>query len=347
MGAVAVATQGRAESSRARRRAASSALLLAVLGWGTAASAQTGASQASNAAARAGAAVTPGRLDLRLTSLALFGDADHGVECPSVNPPLCAGPNPPSPYRHHVDFFVNETSIDAAYGLTTWLALEARVAFRVLDMRPTFLEPDGSVATRITNEIHHKRETRVGQTDTWLLMRISKTFGRFVPALRLGMSYPTGGTIPDPVPLTERGLEHDHIQFGYGTLIPIVGASVGYVADTFSIGLAELALPALYESWRGYRAPTRSYTVLRGTLFVSQFRPFVEAVYAWEGNDRWNGRVDEAFARSDVLAGGGIGWTFKPGWQIEANGRGLVETLADTAISYPVQISLALDARFE
>src|SRR5688572_3094903 len=141
----------------------------------------------------------------------LFATTSHVAECPDLGPD-CATPNPPVPYNHHVDLFMTDVSLDASYGLASWLAAELRLALRIVDVNPTYSELDGT-PKEVPNDIHHHDETLVGPSDPWLVLRVAGATGRLVTAARLGVTLPIGRTEPDPYLLGSRGEWHEHIQF--------------------------------------------------------------------------------------------------------------------------------------
>ena len=103
---------------------------------------------------------------------------------------------PPTPYYHHVSLFMAEHAIDAAYGIKPWLAVEARVPFRVVKTKPTYtslegqpivvpndthLGPDAGLILLLTGPNMAGKSTYIRQV---ALIAILAQIGGFVPAKR-------------------------------------------------------------------------------------------------------------------------------------------------------------------
>jgi hypothetical protein len=330
--------------------------VLVVMAWSATSAAQVAASSAPSSASQVShdpeassiVAATRGTLDLQFSTSILPATADHPVSCPDSGPE-CNGPNPPGPYRHHIKALLSESNLEAAYGLSSWAVLEARLSLRVLDMKPHYLELDGT-PKEVPNDIHHKDETLVGPTDPWLMVRFTKAFGRFVPAVRVGFSIPLGSTVEDPIVLTQMGLEHQHVQFGTGVFGPIFGASGTYIGQGFELTGGVHAMPVVFENDEGYRGPTRIYTTSRASADVPslRLRPFLGVEHVYDGPDHWKGTTDaDSFVVSDILVGGGVDWAFMPYWQLGVTLRVVAVTFRDTIIDYPGSLAFSVGTRIE
>jgi hypothetical protein len=152
--------------------------------------------------------------------------------------------------------------------------------------------------------VHHRNETIVGPADPWLLLRAGGFAGRFWLAARAGVSLPLGKTEPNPFELGDRGIEHQHIQLGTGTVDPI-----GMVEASRSFGAVEIDAFAqgqlsLYENAHGYRAPLRlSAGGSVGTRVVGDLEGALGLEAYHEGAERWDGviRQDAALGRTELL----------------------------------------------
>jgi thiol-disulfide isomerase/thioredoxin len=130
----------------------------------------------------------------------------------------------------------------------------------------------------------------------------------FTLSARIGTTIPIGGTVPNPFLLGDMGIEHEHVQFGTGTFVPILGVEAyrrfgGVTVDTYF-----LTLQSLYENGYGYRAGNR-YAFGVGAasdLGTKRWRFRATLDYASESAESWSGIVytDEGnIGRTDVLAG--------------------------------------------
>jgi len=270
--------------------------------------------------------VEPGRLDLRLGTSIAYGVAEHLAECPDLGPE-CRDPVPPTPYFHRVELVASDVTLDLAYGLTTWLAAEARLTLRIVDTTPAYREQDGTPKL-VPDDIHHHDRTIVGPGDPWLLARIGGSVGKLVTAARVGVSLPVGGTEPDPYALAEEGKWHEHTQLGTGTVMPIVGAGLSYDAGPVDLAASAIGFFSLYENGHGFRAPARFFGGLRVSvpLLGETLTPFATLDMAHETNEIWHGLpgLEGNTLRTDLLVGAGLSWELVKDFRAEIVGRGRV-----------------------
>lgn len=280
----------------------------------------------------------------------LHATTGHVAECPDLGPE-CAGPVPPTPYNHHVALFLQDVSLDAAYGVAPWLAVEARFAVRIADITPTYSELDGTPKS-VPNDIHHHDLTYVGPSDPWVVGRVAASLGDVVTVARLGFTIPIGRTEPNPYELGARGEWHEHTQFGTGTVMPVVGVGLSWAPAPVELSLTGLGLFGIDENRHGYRAPSRIFGSLRATvpLLEGRLRPYAAADVAHETEELWDGRVggEGSNVRTDILLGAGIAWTFAEPWTAEIGFRARAAQLTDAAsFDYPGLLQIALSTRFD
>ena len=288
-----------------------------------------------------------GRFDVRLGFSFLSADTEHVATCPDLGPE-CASVPPPVPYNHHVELTTTEVSLDAGYAFTPGFAVDIRFPVRIVDIKPTYTELDGSPKL-VPDDIHHHDVTIVGVADPWLMGRIGAAVSDFRAVGRFGVSIPLGGTEPDPYALGRQGLYHEHTQLGTGTFMPILGIGLAYDGEDIEIDLSALAIFGLYENGEGFRPPTRAFPSLRVTVpFLDDtLRPFATADLPVQGGERWQGAPGEEGddGRAEILVGGGIAWRFITPFEVSASFRGRVAQLTDTAtFDYPGILDVSLSA---
>ncbi len=237
----------------------------------------------------------------------------------------------PTPYYHHVELLAADLSLDGAYGIAPWLAVEARLVLRVVDTTPTYFEQDGTPKL-VPDDIHHHDETLVGPGDPWVMARFGGSFGKLVTAARLGLSLPLGSTAPDPYALGAEGKWHEHTQLGTGTVVPIAGLGLSYTTGPVDLSLSALGLFSFSANEHGYRAPARYFVGIRGDvpLLDRRLSPFATVDVAHETDEIWNGApgLEGSSRRTDLLVGGGLAWEFAPKWRLELGVRGRVLKLS-------------------
>jgi len=292
----------------------------------------------------------PGRLSLRLGVIASTGVSEHPERCPDIGP-ACASASPPEAYWHHVDVSPVETWLDASIGVTPWLAFEARLALRVVDVSPTFRSLSGELLS-IPDESHHRDETLVGAPDPWLLARFAGAAGPVQASARVGVTLPLGKTEDDPYLRGLAGLPHQHVQFGTGTVVPVVGASLSGRAGDALLGASAIAFFGLYQNDQGFRPPTRALAGVRAGWSIAggAFVPSVTLDVLAETPEVWHGRPGEEgpSGRADLLVGLGMAWTPRDPWQIEIAFRRRAASFTDAAnLRSPGWLQLAVGTSFD
>lgn len=280
----------------------------------------------------------------------LYATTSHVADCPDLGPE-CQRLPPPTPYNHHIDQLMGDVSLDASYGLTPWLAVETRLLLRIVDVDPTYSELDGRPKS-VPNDIHHHDQTLVGPGDPWLVLRAAAAMGRLTTGARLGVTLPIGRTEEDPYALAREGRWHEHLQFGTGTFVPIVGVGVSYAIEPVELSLSALALFSLYENSEGFRAPSRYFLSTRASLPLLEgaLKPYVAADLVHETEELWHGRVGDegSTVRTEILVGGGLAWRFSDPWTLEAGVRARVARLTDAAtFDYPGLVQLGISTYFD
>ncbi|HZA50516.1 MAG TPA: hypothetical protein VE549_07235, partial [Myxococcaceae bacterium] len=130
-----------------------------------------------------------------------------------------------------------------------------------------------------------------------------------------GLTIPLGRTEPDPFALGRAGQPHQHIQHGTGTLNPVLGLDIGRAFDRFQLSAYGQTLLFLYENGHGYQAGNRYLAGISGeTNLGSNLRLGLGVDVLNEQPERWSGQVqqDGNVGRTDVLAGGLVGYAFGP-----------------------------------
>ena len=280
----------------------------------------------------------------------LYATTSHLAECPDLGPE-CRSGTPPTPYNHHVDQLMSDVSLDVSYGIAPWLAAELRLVLRIVDVDPTYSEVDGTPKS-VPNDIHHHDETLVGPGDPWLVLRAAGAHDKLVTGARFGVSLPIGRTEADPYALGAEGRWHEHLQFGTGTFVPIVGAGVSYAFEPVELSLSALGLFSVYENDEGYRAPSRFFLSTRATFPLGEgvYKPYVSADLTHETEELWGGMegMEGSTVRTEVLLGAGIAVLFADPWTAELGVRARVAQLTDAAsFDYLGLLQVALSTYFD
>lgn len=269
----------------------------------------------------------------------------HDEYCPDIGP-ICKTRDEPG-QLHDQRLWLAEARAVVEHGLTPWLGVEAHLPVRLNIQRITFTRLDGTAFVPDYENIHHRDETRLGLGDPWLLLRSDLGSQRWPLLVRVGASLPLGKAEPDPFQLGDAGVRHQHIQFGTGTLDPIVSASLGHVVDPWSVRLFGQAVLPLYRNAYGYQAGRRLVAGLGAARKLGQRLGLSASVdLADESAEHWSGVLHHEgnLGRTDLLVGLGLSGREQGfGWQVSVKVPVYTHAI-DAQISFPALIELRLEA---
>jgi thiol-disulfide isomerase/thioredoxin len=214
----------------------------------------------------------------------------------------------------------------AEYGLLPNLAIQGVVPFGLVQTRTKYTDLADNPITLTYPSIHHRNETLVGPRDPQLLLHHGMKLWGFDVSERLGASLPLGRVVPNPYELGAEGLPHEHIQFGTGTVDPLLGLDLSRDLGRFSLAAFAFAQVPLYRDRYGYQAGTR---VLGGLVASSglglngpSFR--LSATGVQEFPERWDGVIpltDGNQGRTDLFIGPGVTMPFATDWSVSLDLR--------------------------
>jgi hypothetical protein len=249
---------------------------------------------------------------VHLSLLATTVRSQHESHCPDIGP-ICAERDEP-PQIHDQRFFIGELRASLEHGLTDALGVELQLPVRFNRTSIQFRGLDGTPLTLDYENIHHRDESLFGLGDPWLQGRYAFSVGEVRLAARAGFTVPLGRTEEDPFALGAAGQPHQHIQFGNGTVQPLLGLEAARGWDSWSARVWGQAQLSVAENSHGFRAGHRFNLGLSGMLKVADsLRLSAGTAVANEQPERWGGRVqqDGNLGRTDVLVGGGLHWSVK------------------------------------
>ncbi|MBV8756241.1 MAG: cupredoxin domain-containing protein [Deltaproteobacteria bacterium] len=215
----------------------------------------------------------------------------------------------------------SETRLIGELGVTSWLAANVVLPFRVFNTHIRYLDPQtGEPVTIEDPNLHHRNETLVGIADPWLIARAATTAAGFTLGARLGTTLPLGSTVPNPFVLGDMGLPHEHTQFGTGTFEPVAGVEGYRTFGGVTVDAYGLTIQSLYENHYGYQAGNR-YAVgasAASSLGTKSWRFRATLDRFSESAERWNGMVNTSegnIGRVDIMAGLEAAYTLDDDWR--------------------------------
>jgi hypothetical protein len=233
----------------------------------------------------------------------------HESACPDIGP-ICAERDEP-PQIHDQSFTVGELRASVGYAFTDSLGVELQVPLRLNHTTIQFRRLDGTPVELDYENIHHRNETLFGLGDPWVQGRYAFELGDVRLFARAGFTVPLAKTVEDPFALGAAGQSHQHVQFGTGTVQPLLGLEAERTWDSWSARLWGQAQLSLAENSHGFRAGHRFSVGGSGALkLTDSLRASAGADVITEQPERWGGIVqqDGNLGRTDVLVGGGLQW---------------------------------------
>ncbi|HVE87159.1 MAG TPA: hypothetical protein VND93_30095 [Myxococcales bacterium] len=146
----------------------------------------------------------------------------HEEACPEIGP-ICLVRDEP-PQVHDQSILSGDLRLEAEYGVASGWSLVADASLRVVRSQIQYRDLDGNLVQLDYENIHHRNETLVGTGDPQLALRRGFDLAGVATAFRLGTTLPLGQVQTDPFQAALRGEPHEHIQFGAGTPLVVVGA---------------------------------------------------------------------------------------------------------------------------
>jgi hypothetical protein len=246
----------------------------------------------------------------RVVAGAAYGrfETSHVASCPDVAPECATIPIPD--HEHHVTLDLIHTGFSVDYGLTRGLTASLRVPYDIKNQTVRYTTLDGQPYVPPYGDIHHRTEAPRGVGDLQLTALFP--LGPFL--VGAGLWLPTGRTVPNPIVLGREGKTHDHIQFGSGTVDPLLSVLWSQPVGRFTLRATADAQIPLYENRHGFKAPVTVRYAAGPHLFVGSADLSVEYAGQYQSIGRWDGEVDEGtgfhnggvFLRATFPIGNGV-----------------------------------------
>ena len=160
---------------------------------------------------------------------------------------------------HFIELDWERTELTSTYSFAPDWTVELNLFYDIKDMDAHYTLPDGTPYTNPLGNIHHRDETLRGMADLRLLLNHwwrGILFEGDTLHVGAGFTLPTGEIEKNPYDLATAGLKHQHIQFGNGTIDPLLRADYSLVGDPLGFGLSLGLHAPLYENRNDYKGPT-------------------------------------------------------------------------------------------
>lgn len=162
------------------------------------------------------------------------------------------------------------------------------------------------------------------------------------------MTIPLGRTEPDPIELGRRGVKHEHIQFGSGTVDPRLSVQWSRRFGRIQVAASADARIPLYENRHGFRAPATLRWAFGPSLALGTTGLSAHYAGQYQSIGKWSGEEDEGtgFHNGGVFLRGSFlvakGWRVTPGVYREVYS----ESLSDESFRQGTTFSIVLTRFF-
>jgi hypothetical protein len=242
--------------------------------------------------------------------------------------------------------------MDAQYGLANWVALSLTVPYRFMTTRVHYTDLAGNDYDPVPRDTHHRNETITGLGDPTIALAFGRAFQRFGFSVRLGALLPFGRTLAeDPFIAGREGREHEHTQFGTGTVRPLAGSALGYDFGVVGLDAYFQGTLSIATNSNGYEAGQRMMGGFRASsaFGLSGVRFGIGMEASHETTETWHGQVQKEgnLGRTDVLAVLTARWSPFRRWGFFGAFKVPVYVNAGGAqLSYPFVLQLGAAAGF-
>jgi len=238
-------------------------------------------------------------------------------------------------------------------GVTMGLGKGFQLSFHLpLDLKNTGIEyrlTDGAPYTPPYGNFHHRNETLFGPGDARLMARWTREIpaSPVVLGFGLGAALPTGKTEADPFAAASLEEDHQHLQFGGGTVDPLAAFTI--IVRSPSIGLlasANTRLP-VYANKKGYRGPLQISATVGPTLRLPDPLRSVQLSllgnFEWSSAESWGGIPGENSGMTAASMRMGLIWNVRPKLAIQAHLQSRVyERSLGAQFSRPVTLTVGV-----
>jgi hypothetical protein len=278
----------------------------------------------------------------------------HPEHCPDIGP-VCQQRDEP-PQLHDQMFYVGELRGAFELGINDNFSFELQVPLRVSATTVVYRRLDGTPFEPDYGNIHHRNETLAGFADPTASLRTIWSLGSLIVGGKAGLMLPIGKTEVNPFALGRAGLAHQHIQFGTGTVNPVLALDLAVPLRKYHLRAYGQTQLVLYENEKGFRAGHRfAAGVLGDGPIVGDLQGAIGVDVANEQPERWDGKVEQDgnLGRTDLLVGASLSYPvgkfrFTLGVKVPVYQHIIVSgEHGGGQLSYPAIVTLGVQRLFE
>lgn len=160
----------------------------------------------------------------------------------------------PDVVEHDQSIGLFDTRLNLELGLSEQWAVGAILPLRSAFLGITYRDQNGAPVEILDADVHHRNETLVGPGDPWVWARWSGAIQKVRVGARFGVTLPVGRTEENPFVLGSLEEQHQHLQFGTGTVDVLAGVQASWKADGWRLFGWGLTRQVLAPNLKGYQA---------------------------------------------------------------------------------------------
>lgn len=198
--------------------------------------------------------------------------------------------------RHIVQFDWFRTELRVTYRPDDTWEFETAVPFDIKRIRARYELPGGRDFDNPEGDLHHRDETLYGIADVqqWagvVVRNVLFDSGEF--GVSAGVSIPTGRTEKNPYAAGSQGKKHQHIQFGNGTVDPLLRLRYSVTRDWWGLSFSIGGQYPVYRNRHGFRgAPTGDASIFFHAQPLDWFTIGTGLVGLAQGKAYWGSEPD-------------------------------------------------------
>lgn len=174
------------------------------------------------------------------------------------------------------------------------MALDLALPIRLVRGRIRFEDQARQPYTPPAPDTHHRNETLLHMGDPRVGLQLMRVWAPWTTTASLGVSVPLGRTESNPFALGRLGRQHQHLQFGTGTLDPYVGVAASRRFGRYHLALDGSLRHTLHTNSKGYRAGDRaSASSSLARAWGSGWGGRAGLDLTHESAEQWDGVVEE------------------------------------------------------
>lgn len=233
----------------------------------------------------------------------------HLAECDEISPNDCIEAreqgNPIPNHYHYQTMQLYQISPSFQVGMGNGLAIQLNVPIDIKVMNVEYKTIDDGPYDPPYGDIHHRNEVLAGPGDGRISLQAYYPIGsQWTLGGSLGTTLPWATTEENPFEAAQKGLTHQHFQFGSGTFNPFAMLSTHFSAGRWGGQAWWSGQLPLYHNSKGFQAPpVTSWGIGPSVRIIPPLALLISLEGVHEGKDDWEGVSSPSTGRHALMTG--------------------------------------------